>query len=231
MNHRVTLLAALALLLGACRPEPHAGQHAPVEPPVDNPQSIPDAPLNGTIRGVPFTMRSARYVADHREGYLHTDVLLSAGKAAGACEPLAPADAPSIWLRLEGKDEVVSENFVLRPGKESPWSIHYQMKSDGEWIGNTDGSAVVALHAAGPDGKLSGGIAVCFADGMKSCVTGSFDAEPCPIRIDAPVRGAQPPEAIPEKYRQKLKAAPVLVPPAVPAPAPSASASAGPAKH
>ncbi|MFO0757719.1 MAG: hypothetical protein U0359_14575 [Byssovorax sp.] len=226
MNRATLLLPALAALLFSCKPEAHVTHRDAIEPPVAAADAIPDAPVNGSIRGVPFTIRDARYIADHREGYARVDIKLSAGKAEASCDDVKPNDSTSVWLRLEGKDELVSQNIELRPGKESPWSVHYQVKADGEWIGNGDGSAVIALHAAGADGKLSGGIAVCFADGMKSCVSGSFDAEPCPSRIDAPVRGAQPPEAIPEKYRDKLKAVRPVVPP-VPAPAPSGSASAG----
>ena len=224
MNRYHASVPLAATLLLACSPEHHVTTHDPVEPPVTTPQSIPDAPLHGTIRGVPFVLRDARYIADHRPGYTHTDILLSAGKADASCEERKPANATSIWLRLEGKDEVPSQDFDLRPGKESPWSVHYQVRTEEGWMGNAEGAAVVSLHTAGPDGKISGGLSVCFADGKKSCVSGSFDAEPCPSRIDAPVRGAQPPEAIPEKYRQKLKA----VQPPIPVLAPSASASAPP---
>lgn len=222
MNRSLALASLIALLAAGCSPEHHVTSHEPVEPPVATPQAIPDAPLNGTIRGVPFTIHDARYIADHRTGYAHVDIKLSAGKAEASCDEVSPKTATSLWLRLEGKDEVTSQDLDLRPGKESPWSVHYQVRTESDWVGNADGAAVVSLHAAGPDGKIFGGLSVCFADGQKSCVSGSFEAEPCPSRIDAPVRGAQPPEAIPEKYKQKLKAAPAPIP----AVAPSASASA-----
>ena len=69
------------------------------------------------------------------------------------------------------------------------------------------------MHEPGPDGRVTGGLAVCFADDLKSCVSGSFDAQSCPSSLDAAVRGAMPPEAIPEKYRlQMLQAATSALP-------------------
>ncbi len=217
---RASLLVAGALLVAAaCAPEAHEVAHKPVDPPVGAAEAIPDAPLSGSLRGAKFVLRDARYVADHRAGYAHTDIALAAGRAESPCGEIKPAGSPSVWLRLERSDKVGSQDLRLEPGKPGPWSVHYQVHGDEGWIGSADGAAIVSIRAAGPDGRISGALAVCFADDERSCVSGSFDAEPCPRGIDAPVRGALPPETIPEKYARKLQGAAV---------APSASASAAP---
>lgn len=200
-------LAAIALVLG-CQAETHVTEHKAVEPPVASPNAIPDAPLNGTIRGAPFVLRDARYIIDRRIGYEHTDIKLSTGKSDNPCGPITPGTPTSIWLRLQGADKIETKDLKLASGTPSPWSVHYQVYDGERWIGVADGSAVVSMHEAGPDGRVTGGLAVCFADDMKSCVSGSFDALSCPSSLDQAVRGATPPEAIPEKYRlQMLQAA------------------------
>ena len=60
--------------------------HQPVEPPVASAGAIPDAPVNGTIRGAKFVAPATRATSlDHRVGYAHADIKLSAGSAEGAC--------------------------------------------------------------------------------------------------------------------------------------------------
>lgn len=208
MSRRQGTFALLGLALGlaspGCQSENHVTAHQAVDPPVTSPKAIPDAPLFGTLRGQSFQIQDARYIADHRDGFARVDIKLSAGKSDEACGEIKPSGSTSVWLRLEGSDAVESQDLQIKPGEPSRWSVHYQVHGEDGWIGNTDASAVVSLHAAGPDGKITGGIAVCFADDQKSCVSGSFAADPCPYRIDAAPRGALPPEAIPEKYKQKL---------------------------
>lgn len=218
----------LGLVLVGCQSEAHVTPHQAVDPPVSSPKSIPDAALFGTIRGQSFQLQDARYIPDHRGGFERVDIKLSAGKADEACGDVKPSGSTSIWLRQEGSDTVESQELTLKPGEESRWSVHYQVHGEDGWIGNTDASAVVSLHAAGPDGRITGGIAVCFADDQKSCVSGSFAAAPCPYRIDAAPRGAIPPEAIPEKYKQKLKAAPTASPTDAPTASPTAAPTAAP---
>jgi hypothetical protein len=152
--------------------------------------AIPDAPLSGTIGGQPFVVRDARYIVDKRVGYEHTDIVLSTGTAPASCAVVVPARATSVWLRLEGAAEL--ETKELRIAKESPsaWSVHYQVFQDGQWHGVSDGSAVVSIVAPSVDGKVIGGLAVCFSDDKTSCVSGSFEATSCPQTIDQPVRGA-----------------------------------------
>ena len=202
MRRGLRVTAALALLAG-CRDEVHADPHRTVAPPVDSPNAIPAAPISGTVRGTPFVLRDARYVIDHRLGYEHTDIKLSAGKAETPCGPILPVNAPSIWLRLEGAGKLETKNIRIAEDAGA-WSVHYQVFDGVKWVGVTDASAILSMYEPGPDGRLLGGLSVCFSDDAKSCVSGSFEAQNCPWNIDRPVRGALPPETIPEKYRPIL---------------------------
>lgn len=199
-----TVTFALALLaLSACRDELHAVPRKAVDPPVSA-NAIPDAPVSGNIGGAPFQLRDARYVIDRRLGYAHTDIKLSAGKSENPCGPLAPSTATSIWLRLEGPGRIETKELRLGPDAKDTWTVNYQIFSGDRWVGVGDGSAVLSIREPGADGRLQGGIGVCFDDDKKSCVSGSFDAVACPPNIDQPVRGAIPPETVPEAYRLKL---------------------------
>lgn len=223
------LFAALAALLG-CRDELHPPAPKPVEPPIGSPESIPDAPVSGRLHGAPFAMRDARYVVDRRVAYAHTDILLSAGTAENACGPITPPQGPSVWLRLDGPGKIASTSGRVGPGADgtgaATWQVHYQLYDGERWIGQGDGTALLVLREPGADGRLSGGIAVCFPDDDKSCVQGSFDALACPPTIDQPVRGTPAPEAIPPQFAPKLvpAASGAAIPSAVPSVAPSASA-------
>ncbi len=197
--------AALATLL-SCREEARPTQPAAVEPPVASPEAIPDAPVSGRIHGAPFVLRDARYVIDRRTGYAHTDIALSSGNAEAACTPVSPPTSTTVWLRLEGPDRIESISARVGPaGTPGGWAVHYQTFEGGAWVGVGNGSAILALHEPGPDGRLSGGLAVCFPDEKKSCVSGSFEAVGCPPRIDQPVRGTLPPEAIPAAYLRLVR--------------------------
>jgi hypothetical protein len=201
---RTTAITLVAIAVAACRPESHAPQAKVVEPPVASPNAIPDAPVTGTLHGLPFELRDARYVVDKRVGYEHTDIKLSAGKSESACGSIAPANSPSVWLRLEGAAPIETKDMRLAPDARSVWSVHYQVFDGDQWTGVGDGTAVLSIREAGPDGRVSGGLAVCFPDDAKSCVSGSFEAQSCPPSIDQPVRGTPPPESIPEKYRLRM---------------------------
>jgi hypothetical protein len=162
--------------------------------------------VSGTLRGTKFVLKDARYVPDRRPGYEHVDVKLSAGASESACGEIKPRGSPSVWLRLEHAGTVASQELHLSPGTESAWSVHYQVRENDTWVGSSEASAVAAIRASAGGGVLGGSLAVCFADDAGSCVSGSFDALPCPPTIDAPVRGAVPLEAVPEKYKPRLRA-------------------------
>lgn len=198
----------IALLLVACRADTKAPVQVAADPPVSTPSAIPEAPVSGTIHGAPFVARDMRWVLDDRIGYAHVDLALSAGKAESACGEIAPAKPASVWLRLEGKHEIRPNELRLDEGADASegeaWSVHYQVFDRDHWVGLAAKKALLVLHGVSPDGRLSGGLAVCFGDEQKSCVSGSFDATSCPPRIDQPVRGTQQPERIPKEYLERM---------------------------
>jgi hypothetical protein len=97
----------------------------------------------------------------------------------------------SVWLRRKAHREIQAAQVRIAPGDQSPWEVHYQLKEAGHWIGNGDAAALIVINTVGSDLKVQGELWSCFADGQKSCVSGSFVATYCPIRIDAPIRGVE----------------------------------------
>lgn len=225
MRRRALVVGGAMAALVACRDEASPTAPRPVEPPVSSHSAIPDAPVTGTIRGAPFVVRDARFIVDRRIGYAHTDIKLSSGKAESPCGPIIPGTATSVWLRLDGPDKIVSQDMKIEPGKPAAWSVHYQAWNEDQWVGVGEAGALVTVHEPTPDGRVTGAIAICFSDDTKSCASGSFDAQSCPAAIDEPVRGAVPPEAVPDKYRLRMSSSgsPSA---SSPPPAPSTSASA-----
>jgi hypothetical protein len=188
--------AFLALALVACRADTVAPPQKAVDPPVSSPDAIPDAPVTGTVRGAPFVARDMRYIVDDRVGYAHTDIKLSVGKADVACGAIS-TNVTSVWLRRESADKLGADGGAA-------WSVHYQVFERGKWIGLVAKSALVSIRGVSADGRLSGGLAVCFGDESNSCVSGSFEAVSCPPNVDQPVRGTPPPESIPRQYLERL---------------------------
>ena len=161
-------LLVIALGLAACQDEVHPKAPKDVAPPADSPESIPDAPLTGSIRGVPFKLGDARVVVDHRVNYLHTDIKLSGGSSEAACGEIKPKTPTSIWLRLEGDGKIEPGVLRFEPGKPAGgWSIHYQVRDAERWTGSADGAAILRIRAATPDGLVVGDLAVCFGDGER----------------------------------------------------------------
>ncbi len=197
-------LLPLMVLVASCRDELTPPPSVRVEPPVASPEAIPDALVSGRVRGATFVAREARYIVDRRPGYAHTDIVLSSGAAESPCGPISPPTSASVWLRLEGSDPIRSTS--LRVGAQGPsaWQVHYQVFDGTAWAGVGGGVALLVLQEPGPDGRVTGGLAACFPDENKSCVSGSFDAVACPPTIDQPVRGTPPPEAIPEAYSRRV---------------------------
>jgi hypothetical protein len=182
------ILVGCAAISAACDQRPAPAAHD-VQPAPTSPDSIPEAPVSGTIRGRDFALRTATYIVDRRPGYEHVDIRLSAGEALSPCEP-AP-DATSVWLRRKALREIQATQVHIAPGDQSPWEVHYQLKDAGHWVGNGDAAALIVINTVRSDLKLQGELWSCFADGQKSCVSGSFVATYCPIRIDAPIRGVE----------------------------------------
>ncbi len=194
---RTCLVSVVLIGLPSCQStHPSPKMHA--DPIANSVDSIPIAPVSGTIRGQQFSLASARYFIDRRPEYEHIDIKLSASKSAQPCGPPLADDAMSVWLRRTGSERLDAETVHVQSDRRGPWEVHYQAKDEGEWLGNSDAEALVVLHSRAADQRLPGEISACFADESKSCVLGTFVADYCPISIDAPIRGMdrmEPPTA------------------------------------
>ncbi|MBI4702680.1 MAG: hypothetical protein HY744_16280 [Deltaproteobacteria bacterium] len=188
-----------AIALAACdEPAPSSPplEAVAVAPPCTSAEAIPDAPVAGTLRGVPFAARDMRYEIVRRPGGKgggpeRVDIKLSAAPASAPCGPRA-ADAPSVWIRLEGVRLAPQELRRRADGEQASWSVHYQAREQGRWVGNGSGAALLVLRAVRPDYLVEGDLAVCFADGMGSCVSGSFSARYCPDPAEPVLRKLGP---------------------------------------
>lgn len=190
----LVLLAALALGCG------RTSEAAPLSEPRPAPTSadaIPAGPVAGKIAGRPFALKAARYSMDTRPGHEQVDVVVTEGATGDPCGDLGPAHATSVWLRWRGVGLPPAGTTRISPGEPGPWQVHYERWADGRWVGNGHASALIALRAPRVDRQLEGDVSACFGDGADSCVAGSFVARDCPIRIDAPVRGASALEPMP----------------------------------
>jgi hypothetical protein len=237
----VTLLACAGCVcvLGCAAPPPPAPS-GKVSPPQESANSIPDSPLSGTLRGAPFKLANARYYVDTRRGYEHIEVQLNAASAGEPCGPLVSKDDPTVFLRRKGSEHPAPGEVRLEPKTPGPWEVHYQAREHERWIGNGYAAALLVLKEVRSDGALEADLSVCFADGLKSCVSGSINATRCKIPIDSPVRGTEVAGESAESYILRTRntprpSAPEQVSPDGGAPAsapvapPSTSASAAPA--
>jgi len=192
--------AALALgssLLGGCAevpPEPSKD----IEPQFASPDSIPDGPVNGTLDNKPFSAQDSRFYVDRREGYEKLDIKLSATEVEDHCGTLRYAQAPMVWIRRRGVEPLEPGTYNIKPGDDSPWQVHYQVKDGDYWVGNGDAAAILVIRSASLRQIVVGDLSVCFADGKQSCVSGTFMAHYCPISVDLPVRGADSVEKLPD---------------------------------
>jgi hypothetical protein len=194
---RVGMVVVLLLGLGGCKDEPPAASGEGLRPDHESADAIPASPVQGTIRGRAFQARDARLSVDARQGYEQVDIALSAASSGTPCGKLDDPTAPRIWLRRRGAQPVAAGDVRLRPGADQGWELHYQLMQDGVWVGNGDAAATIRLHPADGGAGLVGQLSACFADGMRSCVAGRFEALRCPVAIDLPLRGTEPPEQLP----------------------------------
>lgn len=196
-TRRSCLLSLVLIGLPSCQStRPSPTMHA--DPVATSADSIPVAPVSGTIRGKQFAIATALYFIDRRPGYEHVDIKLSAGKSAQHCSSPIPDDAMSIWLRRTGSEQLDAETVHIASDRRSSWEVHYQVKDNGQWLGNSKADALFVLQPRAADQRMSGELSACFADETKSCVLGTFVADYCPISIDAPIRGMdimEPPAA------------------------------------
>jgi hypothetical protein len=191
------LALALALAPGGCRGAPPAPSRADVRPPVESADAIPGSAVRGTLRGRPFEARDARLLVDSRPGYEKVDLALSAASAEAPCGALGEPAPMRVWLRRKGAEPVAAGEIRLAPGAEQAWELHYQLEMGGEWTGSGEAAAIVRFRATDAGAGLKGELAACFADAEQSCVAGSFEALRCPISLDMPLRGNEPPEPMP----------------------------------
>jgi hypothetical protein len=221
LGQAVLAASCLCFLLGCGRRTEATPNPAPRAAPTSA-DAIPAGPVSGKVAGKPFALKGARYSLDIRPGVEKTDIVLTDVETAEPCADLGPLHATSVWLRWTGVGVPKAEVVRTDPQSPSAWAAHYERFDEGRWVGNGNASALIALEAPKVDRKLEGSVSVCFGDGLDSCVAGSFVARDCPIRIDAPVRGApaleQMPEAGPEGRGESPTGAGL--------PSPSASASA-----
>ncbi len=195
----ILLIAAAAL--SGCSDE-YVAPSLDVKPPHERAATIRARAVTGNLAGKPFEAHDARFALDRRQGYEKITIYISQAKASEPCGKLGPKDAPKVWLRRAGLKPVKKGEIRLTAGKEAPWQLHYQHKEGHHWLGSGLASALVVFENVSAH-VIKGAVAVCFADGKKSCVDGSFSARHCPIRIDATMRGNEPVETVPQKKKKK----------------------------
>ncbi|MBK8994167.1 MAG: hypothetical protein IPM35_00240 [Myxococcales bacterium] len=194
------LLFPLSIAGALCFGCGRAPESGPVGEPRAAPTSvdaIPAGPVAGKIAGKPFALGGARFSMDIRPGHEQTDIILTDADTRDGCADLGPKHATSVWLRWTGVGVPPAETVRVGPNEASQWQVHYERYDGRHWVGNGNSSALLALKAPRVDRKLEGDLSVCFGDRADSCVAGNFVARDCPIRIDAPVRGASALEPLP----------------------------------
>lgn len=197
---RRTVLVALAIAIAAmagCGKKPHA-EKRDAKAPHASAESIPPVAVAGTLHGVPFTAEDARYFVDRRQGYEKVQILLSAAKAKTPCGRIDP-NVPAVWLRRHGAEPIKGGETRITVDGKAAWRVHYQVREAGhEWAGSGEADALLVLKPQEGAPVLDGELSVCFADTTGSCVSGSFQAEHCPVSIDLPVRGTDTLERLPD---------------------------------
>lgn len=179
----VALCSALCALLGCARPGLGHSPTDDLEPNHKSAATIPLAPLSGTIVGVPFAMKHATCEIDRRPGYESITVRFHASKPEHPCSRPS-GEEPSLWLRFGGVTALEPGEVSIRPKGEGPFTAHLEVRRDGRWYGNGDAAAVLLIDRFDRFDQVSGALSVCFADGTKSCASGAFEAEICPIALD-----------------------------------------------
>jgi hypothetical protein len=196
----VTLLAA-GLALGGCRADESQVDTAGIEPPTSW-NSIPDGTPSGRLHGIDFEMKDARYYINDQPGRQWVTISLSASTAEEPCAAREPIKAPSVWIRLPGQAQqaLAVRELTRAADADEGWSVHYQVpQDDAPWIGRGKGAALFAIRRFVPGFGIEGELAVCFADGMGSCVSGSFSARRCPNPVSPDVRQLDPAPPLPPR--------------------------------
>jgi hypothetical protein len=192
LNIPLGRIATVALFAAAgCQPNPPTKYDATL--PYDSAGAIPDGPVTGRIRTLPFKAKDMRYWIDRRQGREKVDIKLSAGSATEPCGPRKPENSTSVWIRLPSHQSLKIGERRRSAQQQTAWSVHYQTKQEGYWLGNGNAAALLLIRSVRPDFRIEGDLAACFADGHDSCVAGSFTARYCPDPLDPGIRDLGPP--------------------------------------
>jgi hypothetical protein len=192
--------AALLTLLSACHPDETTIDTTGVEPPASW-NSIPESHPSGRIHGVDFEMRSARIRITDKPDRKWVTIILSAAASEEPCGPLEPKNAPSVWIRIPGPPgkALAVQEMTRAASEDDTWSVHYQVpRDDSPWIGRSHAAALFAIRRTVAGFGIDAELAACFADGMESCVSGTFTARSCPSPVSPDVRKIDPAPRMPD---------------------------------
>lgn len=204
-----TLVAAATLLLaaaacGGCEPAKARSDGEPftVQAKDLRQSEIPNRRVEGELRGERFHMREAVYRVERMPRRRRLDLWLS-DRPFDKCGVPMTTDSRKVWLRFEGRTELEPGARRVDPDDgEPPFSMHYEVPADPEWIGVQGGAALLLVDQVDED-TIAGRLNACFDDGQGSCVRGRFRAQKCAgeLDVDDAVRGAgvlEPDRPLPE---------------------------------
>lgn len=137
--------------------------------------------VTGTVASEAFEAVDVRYRVSTRARRERIDLLFSDRPIERCGLPIVRSER-LVWLRVPGVTSLEPATFAS-DAEEHALSVHYEVlgEHDAPAVGRGSGR----LELTGLDAeRLSGRIAVCFADSAASCVRGRFLAHPCYSRID-----------------------------------------------
>lgn len=171
----------LAGVLAGCTPEaPPAPMPDPASVRLDE---VPRGAVRGSIGGVSFSTRDARFRVVTRAGRRRVDLFFADRPIERCGLPMGREDV-RVWLRFSGRTSLEPGTYALEGEDGAAFDVHYERpRAEGGFDGVHRGVANVELEEV--TGQRIRGVArVCFADAEQSCVAGRFDARPCRSRID-----------------------------------------------
>jgi hypothetical protein len=186
--NRAAMLAALIASGCAERAGPEA--EPDVVPLHASAATIPDGPVRGSIAGTPFEAATAYYRIHHQLGREHLDIMLPGVALPEPCSAIV--GEPSVWIRFPAAREPEPGEQRRAAGDRASFSVHYQVKKDGRWIGHANAAALFVVDTVKRGSLLEGDLSACFADPAKSCIAGHFRAERCSDPVAPDVRDLLP---------------------------------------
>ena len=181
-------LALATLMLAACN-DPLAAEPAPADiaPRHASGATIPDGPVRGTVAGSAFEAQRAFYRIYRQLGREHLDIMLLS--EAGDCEDIA---SPSVWIRFPSTSEPALGELRRTASDDAEWSVHYQVKQEGRWLGHARAAALLVVGSVKQGSFVEGDVSACFADASQSCIAGHFHADRCLDPVSPDVRDLRP---------------------------------------